>query len=580
MGEPSIFSLVERSLDDPDLEYVAISYAWGTEDHTASLTLRGEAGDEILKLTPSAYEAITTIVSTPDLETGVLYWMDQICIDQQNDAEKSQQVQMMGDIFQRAWRTVIWLGPEDEDTAPALSLLEEVERIIPSNEPGPVKLEMINQTHERIREIVKAWYGADILPPTDHPGWRALLRLLRRQWFSRLWTFQEAVLSSATKQIICLGSRQAPLIVLIKVVLLLGFDPRHGIETTRSRSALYDIAYFARCHVDKKPVSLFRLLKTNEDHDCGDPRDRIYALLGMVNEAEASSITVDYSIPVTSLYKDIARRVIRSQQSLRIAVEAPERNAGGIDLDLPSWVCNWTCGLSVSSIEYFDSKVAYFKASLGFKYEAGDDDGDRLEAKGRVVDAVREVIHTPQWNRKVDLAEQRSQLLSQMLPAVYSALQKECAETDDASRIQKLVKTLTADGYTRDVTRNTDWPSDAWAGSTCKKMFELMLRSPESCTKLDGFEERWMALFVTQCDHVVHRRRLAFLKDFGLAVVPWDAEVGDAVAILHGSSMPVILRKVEDEDAYRMIGICFVDGMMYGERVDWAEEDADVINII
>lgn len=38
-------------------------------------------------------------------------WIDQICIDQNSNAEKSQQVKMMDIIFGRALKVFIWLGP-------------------------------------------------------------------------------------------------------------------------------------------------------------------------------------------------------------------------------------------------------------------------------------------------------------------------------------------------------------------------------------------------------------------------------------------------------------------------------------
>ena len=575
----SVFSLVERSLGEPGLEYIAISYAWGTEDHTASLRLREVAHDAILRLTPSAHEAVKTIVSAPESESDALYWMDQICINQKDDAEKSLQVQMMGDIFRRASRTVIWLGPEDDATTAAFSLLHEIEAALPSADPGPVRLELMNSTHDHIREVIKNWYGTDILPPTSHPGWPAIVRLLRRQWFSRLWTFQEAVLSSSNQPLVHSGSHQAPLIVLIRVALLLGLDPKHGMDTIRSRSALYDIAYLAIRHNERKPVSLFRLLKTNDDHDCGDPRDRVYALLGLLDEdKEMRSITVDYSISMETLYKQIAWRVISSQRSLRICAEAPERNIAGVALDLPSWVCNWTCSRSVSSIEYIDYEVAFFKASLGYPYRGIDNDSDCLALKGRVIDAVQEIIDTPPWDRSSDIADQRAQLLSETLPAVYDALHNASKSIEQDELAHKIITTCTADGYIREVTRDTEWPPEARSKSTCKQMLDLIINRPEMLAELDAFQERWIASFVTQCDHVTYKRRFAILGHFGLAVVPWSTRVGDVIAILHGSSMPFVLRQMGE--AYRMIGVCFVDGMMYGERVTWAEEDADVMNIV
>ena len=44
-------------------------------------------------------------------------WIDAICINQTDIEERSQQVEMMGLIYSKAVRNLIWLGEEDCDTA-------------------------------------------------------------------------------------------------------------------------------------------------------------------------------------------------------------------------------------------------------------------------------------------------------------------------------------------------------------------------------------------------------------------------------------------------------------------------------
>ena len=61
--------------------------------------------------------------------------MDAICINQENDEEKSSQVAMMADIFKRAQRVTVWLGPAAHNSRLAMKLLnvfnsaERVERV-------------------------------------------------------------------------------------------------------------------------------------------------------------------------------------------------------------------------------------------------------------------------------------------------------------------------------------------------------------------------------------------------------------------------------------------------------------------
>jgi hypothetical protein len=41
-----------------------------------------------------------------------MLWIDQLCIDQENNDEKGPQIQLMGDIYRTACEVVIWLGED------------------------------------------------------------------------------------------------------------------------------------------------------------------------------------------------------------------------------------------------------------------------------------------------------------------------------------------------------------------------------------------------------------------------------------------------------------------------------------
>jgi hypothetical protein len=64
-----------------------------------------------------------------------------------------------------------------------------------------------------------------------------------------------------------------------------------------------------------------------------------------------------------------------------------------------------------------------------------------------------------------------------------------------------------------------------------------------------------------------------------LGLAPRQTQGGDFVVILHGLSIPVILRE-RLGDKFQLIGPCFVDGMMYGEAATWNEDEARIFNIL
>jgi len=103
---PVQFFFKETSLEGdsgPRLCYEALSYTWGAPRGTRPILCEGRA-----------------ILVTPNCEQALLHlrqkfrprnlWIDAICIDQQSVSEKNQQVPMMGDIYRRASRSILWLG--------------------------------------------------------------------------------------------------------------------------------------------------------------------------------------------------------------------------------------------------------------------------------------------------------------------------------------------------------------------------------------------------------------------------------------------------------------------------------------
>ena len=52
-----------------------------------------------------------------------LLWVDAVCINQQDDMEKSEQVKMMRDIFSSAQKVLAWSGEASYDSDEAMDTL-------------------------------------------------------------------------------------------------------------------------------------------------------------------------------------------------------------------------------------------------------------------------------------------------------------------------------------------------------------------------------------------------------------------------------------------------------------------------
>jgi hypothetical protein len=106
-------------------KYEPLSYVWGKAEHCHQITISDGKGDGHLNLTDSLHGALRRIRHT-DRERRV--WADQICINQKDMGERSQQVQFMNMIYNNASMVLVWLGPADQGVAEsAFKLIDELD---------------------------------------------------------------------------------------------------------------------------------------------------------------------------------------------------------------------------------------------------------------------------------------------------------------------------------------------------------------------------------------------------------------------------------------------------------------------
>ena len=108
-------TLEEVSLDSTP-QYKALSYTWGTQASSKHMYYDGK----ILLVTENCEEILLHLRSAT--ETVVL-WIDAICINQRSEAERTQQIQLMGDIYKKAYQVLIWLGKQTKECELAFEYL-------------------------------------------------------------------------------------------------------------------------------------------------------------------------------------------------------------------------------------------------------------------------------------------------------------------------------------------------------------------------------------------------------------------------------------------------------------------------
>jgi hypothetical protein len=167
----------------------ALSYTWGPLDRIPIAIVPSKSAKSDLVLPrPAIFNATRQLYaafSALRQQGPRTIWVDQICINQADDAtggEKVKQLGLMDVIYDKAQQTVIWLGLEDETTPALKSLLQ--------------KFEMRGRGDSAADRWVEENIGRDGARTQVQEGnYYALIRLLNREWFSRAWIFQEAALS-------------------------------------------------------------------------------------------------------------------------------------------------------------------------------------------------------------------------------------------------------------------------------------------------------------------------------------------------------------------------------------------------
>ncbi|KAM0340384.1 hypothetical protein ACHAPU_010521 [Fusarium lateritium] len=84
-------------------------------------------------------------------------------------------------------------------------------------------------------------------------------------------------------------------------------------------------------------VTLDQLLTILRASDCSEPRDKVFGILGMVDERHKQAISVDYAIPLSEVYGSVTRYEIASSRKL----DALRFVAPNMSPDLPSWVSDY-----------------------------------------------------------------------------------------------------------------------------------------------------------------------------------------------------------------------------------------------
>lgn len=309
-------------------EYEAISYAWGTPKRNRLLRV----DERQLWITPNA-ESILHHLRSPSQPRRV--WIDGICINQENGIERSQQVSLMHSVYSRASMVLIWMGKSDAHTSGVFQFFSLVDQLR-SSELVKDKTKEESLQNEKLGLASNPDIGNKCFKDHESDNFSRISAFADRPWFHRAWTFQEACLS-VNSQIMC-GQDQLPLHIFISAVLYL---TSHGMSTIfgQTTDTITALANFAAANPTNRTSYLSLLLPLTRNLQTTDPRDKVFALLGMIDRTALPVPTPSYAVSVSEVYTLTTRAMITQEGALSVlsgvyGPHHPSRN-------LPSWAPDW-----------------------------------------------------------------------------------------------------------------------------------------------------------------------------------------------------------------------------------------------
>ena len=106
-------SLLAVNLDHNLPPFWALSYTWGSAEvgNTTETTYDLDCDGTVISVKENLFEYLCQAIRAERRPLPI--WIDAVCINQEDIAERSEQVAMMGEIYKRAARVVVWLGKSE-----------------------------------------------------------------------------------------------------------------------------------------------------------------------------------------------------------------------------------------------------------------------------------------------------------------------------------------------------------------------------------------------------------------------------------------------------------------------------------
>jgi hypothetical protein len=389
-ADPVTCRLHRANLED-NPEFEALSYVWGTEGNTRTITCSGKP----CRVTPNLHDALRNL-RFPDRER--VLWVDALCINQNSPREKGAQIPLMSSIYGKASQVLIWLGEATELSGDGLPTVRQLNAYLEANIPaysgsvearlGMISLRRLLPSVGALNPQQAAWVAA--------LNWPAINALLGHAWFRRVWVYQEFAMAS--KATVFVGQDSMPLKTLLRPFSHLAQQPLYRqMAPLRpdAHAALIAfgefILFFDEGTAGRRTRwSLLDLVGIGCLRQATDPRDRIYAFADLARDVGPGDWEVmpDYTASVEEVYRRFVRWCLLRNGNLEVLRFCNQDRTPG--RRLPSWVPDWQCSLLMAIHRVGSEASPGSEPWVSWR----PDEPDVLQIKGAIIDRIEQVSIT------------------------------------------------------------------------------------------------------------------------------------------------------------------------------------------
>ena len=599
LTDPIVCRLIKFSLGGapkygpPESIYTPLSYCWGTMSSAKHIVVNGQS----FLVTPSLYSALLHFRKSgqnvpnafikEEAKKETFWWMDAICINQNDLDERNSQVGLMTILYKQAQMVHVWLGEESKDSVRAMQVIRELAYLPKSGDEGRNwnYIPRPGQTHRPDgpgRPMVKLPSEPALISEEEKlKNYRALINLYQRPWFSRVWIRQEVALPGSVT--FHCGTETCDWTEIMRTADILTFlaDEYHlpalqlgGIRRDGSWASCFQNArelnkIRGQTDGDTKYLKLESLFLRSRDCQATDPRDKVYAMLPMSNPDEAG-VAADYRKDYREVYKAVAISLISQQLDYLSGCQNPSRSNG-----LPSWVPNleapWNA-LPTRGVAHL-TDLEKLSPEIDLPHFTYSPEQSRLDVQGVIFDEIGTINNesylthdasnvdvrtvTEQWKEfYISHREELFKSWQEEGERNYFDKRKQCGSMFDSFEVLRywafnVLQNTSGDGrmHGEDNTRFKRWDNDTVDHHpTLKRVRRILPSEPPPFSSLfikDNYYPNLRPLGVG--------RRCVTTSKGAIALAPIAAEIGDQVCFFDGSRLPFVIRKAGD-DTWVIVG--------------------------